>query len=109
VIVGHVNWNGRPAVFAGLDRLRAGQAILVTRPSGATERFLVTRTAVFAKAAFPTRLVYGPRSAPLLRVITCTGRFDAATGHYVDNLIVFARLAPDLRSDRATVVAARRA
>ena len=93
VIVGHVNWDGRPAVFARLGRLLPGQAIVVTRRGGTTDRFLVTRTAVYPKTAFPTKLVYGARRAPVLRLITCTGRFDAATGHYADNLVVFARLA----------------
>jgi large repetitive protein len=109
VIVGHVNWNGRPAVFAQLGRLRPGQAILVTHPGGETDRFLVTGTAVYPKAAFPTNLVYGPQPAPVLRLITCTGRFEAATGHYADNLVVFARLAPDMRPDQATDLAASRA
>jgi hypothetical protein len=93
VIVGHVNWDGRPGVFARLGTLRPGATIRVSDRDGATHRFLVSRTAVYPKAAFPTLLVYAPRPAPLLRLIACSGPFDAATGHYVDNLIVFARLA----------------
>jgi uncharacterized repeat protein (TIGR01451 family) len=109
VIVGHVNWEGRQGVFARLANLRPGDAIIVTHPGGTTSRFLVTRSAVYAKSAFPTTLVYGPRPGAALRLITCAGRFDHSTGHYRDNLIVFARLAPDLHPDQATVVAARRA
>jgi hypothetical protein len=30
-----------------------------------------------------------------LRVITCGGEYDPATGHYVDNLVVFATLVSD--------------
>ena len=44
------------------------------------------------KAHFPTKLVYGRTAVPTLRLITCGGRFNQATGHYVDNFIVFARL-----------------
>jgi hypothetical protein len=109
VIVGHVNWDGRSGVFARLGKLRRGAAILVSHPGGATDRFLITRAAVYPKAAFPTQLVYGPRAAPVLRLITCSGRFDAATGHYAQNLVVFARLAPDMHPDRATDLAAGRA
>ncbi len=109
VIVGHVNWDGRSGVFASLEKLRPGAAILVSHPDGTTDRFLITRTAIYPKTAFPTQLVYGPRPAPVLRLITCIGRFDAATGHYADNLVVFARLAPDLHPDQATDLAAGRA
>ena len=109
VIVGHVNWDGRSGVFAHLGKLRRGAAILVSHPGGTTDRFLIIRTAVYPKTAFPTQLVYGPRPAPVLRLITCTGRFDAATGHYADNLVVFARLAPDMHPDQATDLAAGRA
>ncbi|HEU0192943.1 MAG TPA: sortase [Gaiellales bacterium] len=95
VIVGHVNWDGRQGAFAHIGRLRPGQAILVTHRDGMTDRFLVTGSAIYPKSAFPTSLVYGPRPASLLRLITCTGPFDAGTGHYRDNLIVFARLAAE--------------
>jgi hypothetical protein len=43
-----------------------------------------------AKAAFPSKLVYGAVNDAELRLITCGGAFDFATGHYVDNIIVFA-------------------
>jgi hypothetical protein len=36
--------------------------------------------------------VYGPTTTPELRLITCGGPFDDATGHYLDNVVVFARL-----------------
>jgi sortase (surface protein transpeptidase) len=91
VIVGHVNWGGDDGVFSRLDEILPGQSALVTR-NGVTYRFRVTSTAVYPKVSFPTDLVYGPLPHPGLRLITCTGRFDPSTGHYDDNLIVFARL-----------------
>jgi hypothetical protein len=36
--------------------------------------------------------VYGPTTDAELRVITCGGSFNRATGHYTDNIIVFATL-----------------
>ena len=48
-----------------------------------------------AKSAFPTSDVYGTSPTPALRLITCDGTFDTATGHYTDNLIVFATLVHD--------------
>jgi hypothetical protein len=43
-------------------------------------------------SAFPAASVYGRAGYPSLRLITCGGPFDQATGHYVDNIIVYAHL-----------------
>ena len=45
-----------------------------------------------AKDAFPTAAVYGQADYPSLRLITCGGSFDKTTGHYADNIIVYAHL-----------------
>ena len=45
-----------------------------------------------AKDTFPTAAVYGKSAYPSLRLITCGGPFDRATGHYVDNIVVYAHL-----------------
>jgi hypothetical protein len=56
------------------------------------DRVIVTVTAVtqVTKTSFPTSKVYGPTSRPELRLVTCGGTFDSATGHYLSNLIVYA-------------------
>ena len=92
VIVGHVNWGGTDGVFGRLHVILPGRNVLVTHPNGVTDHFRVTTTAVYPKSSFPTRLVYGPLPYPGLRLITCAGSFDPSTGHYDENLIVFARL-----------------
>jgi hypothetical protein len=35
--------------------------------------------------------VYGRTDGARLRLITCTGVFDTSSGHYRDNLVVYAR------------------
>jgi hypothetical protein len=92
VIVGHVNWGGNEGVFGRLHELLPGQGVLVTNRDGVTDHYRVTSTAVYPKVSFPTGLVYGPLPYRGLRLITCSGSFDPNTGHYADNLIVFARL-----------------
>jgi len=44
------------------------------------------------KDEFPTQHVHGDTAGPVLRLITCGGDSDHPAGHYVDNMIVFARL-----------------
>lgn len=92
VLAGHVDWAGRPAVFAGLARSSPGDEIVVDRADGSSVHFSVTRVLQMPKGAFPTDAVYGPVPGAELRLITCGGRFDPATGSYTDNVVVFARL-----------------
>ncbi|PZE71635.1 class F sortase [Curtobacterium sp. MCBD17_019] len=95
VIAGHVDSITSAAVFFKLDELAPGDDIAVGMSDGTTIHFTVTGTERAPKTAFPTNDVYGPTPTPELRLITCDGAFDRATGHYVDNLIVFADLAND--------------
>ncbi|WP_175470120.1 class F sortase [Curtobacterium sp. MCBA15_001] len=92
VIAGHVDSPTSAAVFFRLDELVSGDQIHVAMSDGSTRTFTVDRTERAAKSAFPTSDVYGVTPTPTLRLITCDGTFDTATGHYTDNLIVFAEL-----------------
>jgi sortase (surface protein transpeptidase) len=94
VILGHVDSKRGPAVFFRLRELRPGDQIDVTRADGSSLRFVVQRTAKFDKQRFPTDEVYYPTLTPMLRLVTCGGQFDATTGHYRSNIIVFATLRP---------------
>ncbi len=67
--------------------------MIVTRKDGRTAVFSVTRVARFSKSKFPSRAVYGAIDHAGLRLITCGGTYDAASNRYLDNVIVFARLA----------------
>lgn len=95
VIAGHVDSPTSAAVFFRLDELVAGDEIRVRMSDGSIRTFIVDRSERAAKSAFPTSDVYGPTPTPQLRLITCDGTFDTATGHYTDNLIVFADLSSD--------------
>lgn len=88
VIAGHVDSaQAGPLVFWNLRLLRPGDTITVD-PAGVT--FTVTSVMQVSKSEFPTQLVYGATRDPQLRLITCGGGFDYATGHYLDNVIVYA-------------------
>lgn len=88
VIAGHIDSRSGPAVFYRLDELRPRDRIEVLR-GGRWVPFRVVTTARHAKDRFPTTAVYGPTPGPELRLITCDGEFDQASGHYPDNLVVF--------------------
>jgi hypothetical protein len=90
LLAGHVDSRSGPAVFWRLRDLRVGDVITVQRADGTSASFTVASVAQYAKNAFPTGQVYGAQPAPVLRLVTCGGSFDSATGHYRDNLVVYA-------------------
>ena len=93
VIVGHVDSTQGPAVFYRLRELQRDDKIRITREDGSVVTFVVDRLEQHAKTRFPTDDVYLPTLEPTLRLVTCDGTFDPSTGHYRDNLVVFADLA----------------
>ena len=80
-------------MFANLRELKKGDTITVSRANGSTVRFQVTWVQVIQKTAFPWDAVLGWTTDPTLRLVTCGGAFDYSTGHYVDNIIVYANRA----------------
>ncbi len=92
VIAGHVDSTAGPAVFYRLRDLRSGDRVVITDRGGRSLTFLVDHVNVYRKSRFPTSVVYGPTPDPQLRLVTCTGDFDAAKESYLDNLVVSAHL-----------------
>jgi Sortase domain len=98
VIEGHVDSQVGPAVFFRLGALHPGDHIDVTLADGMTAVFRVTGVREYAKANFPTKMIYGATNYASLRVVTCGGTFDYATGHYLNSVVVFASLVSSGRS-----------
>jgi sortase (surface protein transpeptidase) len=92
LLAGHVDSRTGPAVFYRLRELRGGDRIVVERSDGRTATFEVDRVEQVSKSSFPTRRVYGATPRPELRLITCGGTFDASSGHYLSNVVVYAHL-----------------
>jgi LPXTG-site transpeptidase (sortase) family protein len=92
VILGHVDSLSGLSVFYYLKDLHTGDKVYVTLADGKVATFEVDGLQKVSKDAFPTASVYGKSNTPDLRLITCGGTFDAATGHYLYNIIVYAHL-----------------
>ena len=93
VITGHVDSAAQgPSVFYNLGDLRPSDRVLVTRADGLVADFRVDGVRHYPKDHLPSQLIYGNTRHAALRLITCGGPFDHATGHYVDNIVVFASL-----------------
>jgi hypothetical protein len=102
VIAGHVDSHTGPAAFYRLRDLRPGDLVRVVRADRRVVRFVVESLARIPKPALPADQVYGPTTAPALRLITCAGTFDHRRRSYRDNLLVSAAIAagPQARADR---------
>lgn len=94
VIVGHIDSRTGPAVFYRLNAVQAGDIIDITRADGTAASFTVEGITRVRKTRFPTAAVFAPTAVPTLRLVTCTGTFDRASGNYLDSLIVWAAAAP---------------
>lgn len=92
VIAGHVSWNGDASVFFHLSEVAVGDKITVSQDDGSTVNFSVTRVEQHPKDEFPSLEVYGNTATPQLRLITCGGDFNDSSGHFYDNIIVFAQM-----------------
>ncbi len=92
VLFGHVDSAAvGPAVFYHLGSLRPGDLVYVNLEDGRTALFRVYSAALYTKAEFPDNTIYSYTTWPSLRLVTCGGQFDYATGHYLSNTVVFAQ------------------
>jgi sortase (surface protein transpeptidase) len=93
VMAAHVDLAGEgPGVFYNLDHLAKGDAIEIALTDGGSLRFLVTDSARVPKVDLDVVSLFSPDGDPLLRLVTCGGAFDRASGSYQDNIVVTARL-----------------
>jgi hypothetical protein len=89
VIIGHLDSQTGPGLFALLPGVRRGTEVTVTDDARDVHRFSVIGKAQVPKATFPSAAVYGAASRPVLVLITCGGTYTA--GSYADNVLVYAR------------------
>ena len=93
LLAGHVDWMGEgPGALYYVGQLVAGDPIEVVGSNRETTYWRVSRPPItIAKADLPQTL-FDNTGPPKLALVTCGGPFDAATGHYLDNVIVWATL-----------------
>jgi hypothetical protein len=90
VIAGHVDSavSGLGAL-ARLSDLAPGDLVGV-QGEGGSVTYRVTGRRQYLKSQLPAASIFANNVAARLVLITCSGRFDRATGHYEDNTVVYA-------------------
>jgi hypothetical protein len=90
LVAGHVDSaKAGPGVFFKLRNVRAGDRVEVVTAAGAVKAYRVATVQLYEKADLPTS-VWSRHGAARLVLVTCGGRFDKKTGHYLDNVVVTA-------------------
>jgi LPXTG-site transpeptidase (sortase) family protein len=90
VLAGHVDYNGRKAVFFNLDRLKQGDKFVITLYNSEVRTFKVAQIKQYHKSTLPLTQLFSKDKPQTLHLITCGGEFDQRTRSYLDNLVVTA-------------------
>jgi hypothetical protein len=92
IFAGHVDWDGRPRVFARLSALQPGDAVLVVDERGRGFQYVVESTQVYDAEAAPVEAIFAQNDeVPIVTLITCGGRYNAAAREYLDRVVVVAK------------------
>lgn len=75
--------------FWRVPQLRVGDAIRVLGTNGQVTSWKVSRIQQMLKAKLPSS-IWAETGSPKLVLVTCGGVFDSSTGHYDDNVVVWA-------------------
>jgi hypothetical protein len=92
IILGHVDSKAGPGIFYRLGALHPGDRVTVNRADGSVVTFEITGVREYLKTQFPTLAVYANTPVPTIRLVTCGGTFDRATGHYLSNIVAYGRV-----------------
>lgn len=90
LIAGHIDSavQGEGALYR-LQQVKPGASITVIGQRDTVTKWKVTRIQVVLKSDLP-RTLFVDTGPAQLAVVSCGGPFDAATGHYLDNVIAWA-------------------
>ena len=94
VLVGHVDYHGKPAVFWRLRELKPGDLVQY-REAGGAKKFVVEWVQSFPANAAPIDTIFASTSAGKITLITCEGVFDPRTRNYLHRLVVRAAYKAD--------------
>ena len=91
VIAGHSNWyNGAPAVFDNLNKLNAGDKIIVVGDNGLTITFVVRELRDYDQNRNAASVFGSNDGRAHLNLITCEGVWNKVTHSFSKRLVVFA-------------------
>ena len=88
VLAGHLDWNGAPGVFRRLSDLRGGDKVAILGADGKERAYTVEWNREWPIASAPVGTIFEPLDRPAVTLITCGGRWNAATQRYDTRVVV---------------------
>jgi sortase (surface protein transpeptidase) len=90
VLLGHVDSSSQgPGAFFHLVSLEPGSEVRVLLADRSSRTFRVVARRSYLKSRLPA-MMFARTGRPMLVLVTCGGPFNAAIGHYRDNVVVYA-------------------
>jgi sortase family protein len=94
ILAGHINYAGVTGAMATIGKLNPGDLVYVFGKQNADAKhevkFRVTGVRTYHKTRLPYKQIFDQHSVGRIVIVTCGGPFDASTGNYLDNIVVFA-------------------
>ena len=91
IFAAHVDWGGRPRVFYQLASLEPGDSVLIVDVQGRGFQYVVQSSHVYDAEGAPVEEIFAQTVDPIITLITCGGRYQAATREYLDRIVVVAK------------------
>ena len=90
ILAGHIDSAvSGPGALLRLQDIRPGDSVTLAA-AGRAYRYRVVALRAYDKSSLPVEAVFGQRVTARLVIVSCGGPFDAATGHYLDNIVAYA-------------------
>lgn len=89
VLAAHTGYPNKPSEFRRLGTIKPNATLQVKDQAGKTATFSVIETKIYPANAAPTHIIFGESPTARLNLITCTGKWNAATNSYSDRLVIF--------------------
>jgi hypothetical protein len=94
ILAGHINYAGVTGTLSAIGSLKPGDLVRVYGKHDADNKkeitFSVTGVRTYHKTALPYKQIFDQSSIGRIALVTCGGPFDASTGNYLDNVVVYA-------------------
>jgi hypothetical protein len=94
ILAGHINYAGVTGSMAEIGKLDPGDLVYLFGKQNADNKhevaFRVTGVRTYHKTGLPYKQIFDQKSVGRIAIVTCGGPFDASTGNYLDNIVVFA-------------------
>ncbi len=94
ILAGHINYSGVTGAMAHIGKLGPGDRVNVFGKQNANHssevEFRVTGVRTYHKTSLPYKQIFDQNSVGRIVIVTCGGPFDASTGNYLDNIVVYA-------------------